>query len=73
MLQEWWSDIWLQEGFAEYMQYVCINNIYPDYNIWGDFMIDELKHSKEFDALPNTHPLEVSKITNRVHDIKIVI
>ncbi|MGH0162220.1 UNVERIFIED_CONTAM: hypothetical protein FKN15_042193 [Acipenser sinensis] len=31
---EWWNDIWLNEGFARYMERVSVNSTYPDIQIW---------------------------------------
>lgn len=30
---KWWNDLWLNEGFAEFMSYKSVNEIFPDWNI----------------------------------------
>lgn len=27
---EWWNDIWLNEGFAQYMEFVSVEATYPE-------------------------------------------
>ncbi len=36
---EWWDDIWLNEGFARYMEHLILDNIRPEMNIW-EFYIE---------------------------------
>ena len=30
---EWWSDLWLNEGFASYVEYLGVNASEPEWNI----------------------------------------
>lgn len=30
---EWWNDIWLNEGFAKYMEFISVEATYPDLRI----------------------------------------
>ncbi len=56
---EWWTHLWLNEGFASYIEYLAVDHIFPDWHIWTQFVY--LDHSKalELDGLKNTHPIEV--------------
>ena len=60
---EWWTHLWLNEGFASYIPYLAINEIFPEWNIWDQFATDDLAIALKLDALKNTHPIEVD-----VHD-----
>merc|ERR1712176_193328 len=35
---EWWTHLWLNEGFASFMEYLCIDAIYPEWEIFDEFI-----------------------------------
>jgi puromycin-sensitive aminopeptidase len=35
---EWWTHLWLNEGFANFMEYLCVDHLLPDYEIWQQFV-----------------------------------
>lgn len=55
----WWTDLWLNEGFASWIEYLAMDNIYPEWNLWTQFIIDEQQQALKLDALEHTHPVEV--------------
>ncbi len=55
----WWTDLWLNEGFASWMEYLAIDFIYPDWELWTQFAVDEQQQAMKLDALEHTHPVEV--------------
>lgn len=56
---EWWTHLWLNEGFASYIEYLAIDHIFPEWNVWTQFVGTELSDAFSLDALKNTHPIEV--------------
>jgi alanyl aminopeptidase len=30
----WWDGLWLNEGFAAFMEHFCVDALYPEYRIW---------------------------------------
>jgi puromycin-sensitive aminopeptidase len=55
----WWTDLWLNEGFASWIEYLAIDHIFPEWKMWTQFVIDEQQQALKLDALENTHPIEV--------------
>lgn len=55
----WWSDLWLNEGFATFMQYYATDKIFPEFKVWEQFCGDVLIPSLQLDALENSHPIKV--------------
>ncbi len=55
----WWTDLWLNEGFASYAEYMAVDHIFPEWKMWKQFMISDFANAMELDALKNTHPIEV--------------
>uniref|UniRef100_A0AC34GDP0 Aminopeptidase N n=1 Tax=Panagrolaimus sp. ES5 TaxID=591445 RepID=A0AC34GDP0_9BILA len=37
----WWSDLWLKEGFASFMEYLFTSKHCPEFEIWVHFVNDE--------------------------------
>ncbi len=56
---EWWTHLWLNEGFASFIEYLAIDEIFPEWDIWTQFVGTELADAFSLDALENTHPIEV--------------
>lgn len=56
----WWTDLWLNEGFASWVEFLAVNKIFPNWNIWDQFLTDEQQRALKLDALDNTHPVEVT-------------
>lgn len=55
----WWTDLWLNEGFASWIEYLAVDHLYPDWDMWMQFNVDEQQAALKLDALEHTHPIEV--------------
>ncbi|VDM52114.1 unnamed protein product [Angiostrongylus costaricensis] len=55
---KWWTDLWLKEGFASFMEYLFVGYMCPEFKIWEHFVNDELAQGFNLDALRNSHPIE---------------
>lgn len=60
---KWWSDLWLNEGFATYMQYVGSNHVEPSWAMQDKFLVYEQQPAMALDSLRSTHPVS-SKVDN---------
>ncbi|CAH8476347.1 unnamed protein product [Schistosoma guineensis] len=56
---EWWTDLWLKEGFAAWIEYFCSDHCYPEMDIWTHFSYNRLASALRLDALSSSHPIEV--------------
>ena len=57
--QEWWTNLWLNEGYASFTEYLATDFLFPDYKIWSQFVTDSFVPALELDALKSSHPIEV--------------
>lgn len=55
----WWTDLWLNEGFASWIPYVVLHHLFPDWQMWTQFIVDDQQLALKLDALEHTHPVEV--------------
>ncbi|XP_011408740.2 PREDICTED: puromycin-sensitive aminopeptidase-like protein, partial [Amphimedon queenslandica] len=56
---EWWTDLWLNEGFASWIEYLCVDYCHPEFDIWTQFLAQDYAQALSLDALSNSHPIEV--------------
>ncbi|KAF9276374.1 hypothetical protein BGZ88_001769 [Linnemannia elongata] len=55
---DWWSDLWLFEGFATHLAYIVVDELFPAWDVWSEF-VTRVQHVLKQDALRTSHPVEV--------------
>ncbi|AKP65186.1 aminopeptidase N [Levilactobacillus koreensis JCM 16448] len=56
---KWWDDLWLNESFANMMEYVAIDAIEPDWHIWEVFQTSEAPMALQRDATDGVQSVHV--------------
>lgn len=56
---EWWTHLWLNEGFASYIEYLALDHLFPEWYVWTQFVLMDHAEALKLDSLKNTHPIEV--------------
>lgn len=56
---EWWSDLWLNEGFATWVGWLAADHLFPEWDIWTQFVVDDCNAGLSLDGLRSSHPIEV--------------
>lgn len=66
----WWDELWLNESFANMMEYRVTDALFPDWNIWNTFYGGEGLSALRRDAIPGVqairtdvnHPDEINTL-----------
>jgi aminopeptidase N len=67
---KWWDDLWLNESFANMMEYQAVDAMFPDWHVWNQFVAAEGLSALRRDAVagvqavrtPVHHPDEISSL-----------
>ena len=70
----WWTDLWLNEGFASYVEYLGVEAVQPEMKLMEQFVTMDLQSVMKIDALESSHPIsipvghpdEISEIFDRI-------
>uniref|UniRef100_H2SSR9 Aminopeptidase n=1 Tax=Takifugu rubripes TaxID=31033 RepID=H2SSR9_TAKRU len=54
---DWWNDLWLNEGFASYVEYLGADKAEPDWNVKDLIVLNDVHRVFAIDALTSSHPL----------------
>jgi aminopeptidase N len=66
----WWNDLWLNESFANMMEYQAIDAMFPEWHVWETFVASEGLSAFRRDAVAGVqavksevhHPEEISSL-----------
>ncbi|MBB1063316.1 M1 family metallopeptidase [Limosilactobacillus fastidiosus] len=56
---KWWDDLWLNESFANMMEYVAVDAIHPEWKIWELFQTSEAPMALQRDATDGVQSVHV--------------
>ncbi|HEX8182356.1 MAG TPA: M1 family metallopeptidase [Candidatus Saccharimonadales bacterium] len=67
---KWWNDLWLNESFANMMEYQAVDAMFPEWHVWDTFVAAEGLSALRRDATPGVqavrvevnHPDEISTL-----------
>lgn len=54
----WWNDLWLNESFASWMGDKATDNLFPDWEVWTQFVSSDTNRALSLDGLRSSHPIE---------------
>ena len=54
----WWNDLWLNESFASWMGDKAVNDLFPEWQMWTQFLSADTNRALSLDGLTNSHPIE---------------
>ncbi|GIY36509.1 aminopeptidase Ey [Caerostris extrusa] len=71
---QWWDDLWLNEGFASYVEYLGVGAVHPEWAMDEQFVLDDLQDVLDLDCLRSSHPIslpvrhpdEINEIFDRI-------
>ncbi|KAK3810370.1 MAG: peptidase family M1-domain-containing protein [Benniella sp.] len=64
---EWWDHLWLNEGFATWVGTLAVDHLFPEWDTWPKFIVDDMQRGIGLDSLRSSHPIEVP--VNDPHEI----
>ncbi|XP_058444534.1 aminopeptidase N-like [Malaya genurostris] len=56
---KWWTDLWLNEGFATYVASLGVEHLHPEWHSLEEESVDNSLGIFKFDALISSHPVSV--------------
>lgn len=67
---EWWSYIWLNEGFATLFEYLLVDKVHEGLRMHDFFNVEKVQNAFKVDSVESSHPMtyDGSTITGIIYD-----
>jgi len=56
---KWWNNLWLNESFANMMEYFTVDHLHPEWNVWLDFATNESIMALRRDSIDGVQSVQV--------------
>ncbi len=53
----WWDELWLNEGFANFMEFFVVDHFFPEWKILEEYLVSEKSAAMRLDSLPSSKPI----------------
>ncbi|KAI5138771.1 Glutamyl Aminopeptidase [Manis pentadactyla] len=60
---EWWEDLWLNEGFASFFEFLGVNHAEKEWQMHDQMLLEDVLPVQEDDSLMSSHPIVVTVTT----------
>lgn len=55
---DWWSELWLNEGFATWVGWLAVDHLHPEWKVWSTFVVRKMTRGKCSKTMLTGHRLK---------------
>lgn len=56
---QWWNDLWLNEGFASWAENYILDILFPEWDMFTQFVANDQNLAMQLDSLRSSHPIQI--------------